>query len=189
MDPNPSSIFHLLFFLFSHSYKPSIYHLCIPYCALASYHPLLTTLCFKFLSQLLSTWVLRGFNQIWGRLRQDSICTCPVVYRYKLNLHTQACLQIRIIWSAQIRKTPPFHLHRKWWQVRGLTSRHEGKWTWCQMVSTSSTILSLRLVKTIKTQVEIPFFFWRQRKERDQNKNQKTETMYIERCWQIQIHK
>jgi hypothetical protein len=42
------SIFHLLFFLFSQIYKPSIYHLHISSCALASYHPLLTTWTSKF---------------------------------------------------------------------------------------------------------------------------------------------
>ncbi len=36
------SIFHLLFFLFSQICNFSIYHLLLPSCALASYHPLLT---------------------------------------------------------------------------------------------------------------------------------------------------
>ena len=36
------SIFHLLFFLFSQIYNLSFYHLDLPSCALASYHPLLT---------------------------------------------------------------------------------------------------------------------------------------------------
>ena len=42
------SIFHLLFFLFSQIYNLSIYHLLLPSCALASYHPLLTTWTSKF---------------------------------------------------------------------------------------------------------------------------------------------
>ena len=36
------SIFHLLFFLFSQIYNLSFYHLHLPSCALANYHPLLT---------------------------------------------------------------------------------------------------------------------------------------------------
>jgi hypothetical protein len=42
------SIFHLLFFLFSQIYNLSVYHLLLPSCALASYHPLLTTWTSKF---------------------------------------------------------------------------------------------------------------------------------------------
>ena len=42
------SIFYLLFFLFSQTYNLSIYHLVLPSCALASYHPLLTTWTSKF---------------------------------------------------------------------------------------------------------------------------------------------
>ena len=42
------SIFHLLFFLFSQIYNLSYYHLHLPSCALASYHPLLTTWTSKF---------------------------------------------------------------------------------------------------------------------------------------------
>ncbi len=42
------SIFHLLFFLFSQTYNLSIYHLPLPSCALASYHPLLRTWTSKF---------------------------------------------------------------------------------------------------------------------------------------------
>ncbi len=42
------SIFHLLFFLFSQIYNLSIYHLPLPSCALASYHPLQTTWTSKF---------------------------------------------------------------------------------------------------------------------------------------------
>jgi hypothetical protein len=42
------SIFYLLFFLFPQIYKLSIYHLHLPSCALASYHPLLTTWTSKF---------------------------------------------------------------------------------------------------------------------------------------------
>ncbi len=42
------SIFHLLFFLFPQIYKLSIFHLHLTSCALASYHPLLTTWTSKF---------------------------------------------------------------------------------------------------------------------------------------------
>ena len=42
------SIFHLLFFLFAQIYNLTIYHLVLPSCALASYHPLLTTWTSKF---------------------------------------------------------------------------------------------------------------------------------------------
>ncbi len=46
MDPNPSFIFS--FSCSPQFYKSSIYHLYLPSCALASYHPLLTTWMSKF---------------------------------------------------------------------------------------------------------------------------------------------
>ncbi len=79
MDPIPS--FHLLFFLFSQINNHSIYHLNLPSCALANYHPLLTLLSlthtsfffpttYRLFYLCLSCVLVLGYG--WKRLDFDS---------------------------------------------------------------------------------------------------------------------